>query len=539
MFEVTIKRRRWMLEILFWCGLAAICAPALAAPRLVPDGVLRAWDPVTVFFDEAVGPAQDGEVLEPAAVVNPGIVGPGTIGPGIVEAWPAHPGAFRWLDARTLQFRPVQPWPALKPLDFAVPGAAWRIQALLDIPTQTVPAQGAQDLGAIRSVTLTFAAAIDARTLAPQLQLVLTPLPATLAFAERRISGADLDIKVLDRHTRDAPVKVVITLPEPLAEGTQAELQLRLGAARNAPVWRYRFATAAPFRVTRVGCLNERLPVPAAGVLYGVEAVLRCRGQRGLVVEFSAPPRATAHAQVASFIHISPPVLNLQVKLADRLLVASGDFAAEQRYTLNLSGSTVLADSTDRRLHPIGPTRVVVTFPSQPPFLRWAASQGVVELHGPQHLPLLGRAEEQVDLKIFGVDPMDRGFWPFPGEPVSVREDTPPPGPGEAPVPFDEPSQHPDPARLAAHLRTLGTPLFSGIVSATAQARRQRCPLRVGFSAYFGEDARGWPPRDFSSGTTARSRKAGEKLDAGPGNRLGAQHRCGGGRIKSGGDLIG
>ena len=41
-----------------------------------------------------------------------------------------------------------------------------------------------------------------------------------------------------------------------------------------------------------------------------------------------------------------------------------------------------------------------------------------------------GRGEEQVDLRIYKLDPLDRNFWPFPNRSVRVYEESRPPGPG-------------------------------------------------------------------------------------------------------------
>src|ERR1700730_18452774 len=65
---------------------------------VVPDRFLRRWDPVTVFFAEDRGAAGGGPEDHPER---------------FVALTPAHPGAFQWLDARTLQFRPAEPWPPL------------------------------------------------------------------------------------------------------------------------------------------------------------------------------------------------------------------------------------------------------------------------------------------------------------------------------------------------------------------------------------------------------------------------------------------
>src|SRR5512136_2712046 len=70
---------------------AAPAAPAATGVTIVPDRFLRRWDPVTIFFGHDLGPAKGGP--EDAAA-------------RLVTMTPAHPGAFRWLDARTLQFKP-------------------------------------------------------------------------------------------------------------------------------------------------------------------------------------------------------------------------------------------------------------------------------------------------------------------------------------------------------------------------------------------------------------------------------------------------
>jgi len=72
---------------------AATTSPRAARPAgragtiIVPDRLLRSWDPVTVFFDGDRGPAGGGPEDDPGR---------------LVRFAPSHPGAFTWLDARTL-----------------------------------------------------------------------------------------------------------------------------------------------------------------------------------------------------------------------------------------------------------------------------------------------------------------------------------------------------------------------------------------------------------------------------------------------------
>ena len=81
---------------------AAPARPAAAADAIVvvPEQFLRRWDPITIFFPDARGPAAGGAEDRPER---------------FVALSPAPAGAFTWLDARTLQFAPADPWPPGNP----------------------------------------------------------------------------------------------------------------------------------------------------------------------------------------------------------------------------------------------------------------------------------------------------------------------------------------------------------------------------------------------------------------------------------------
>ncbi|WP_455210458.1 Ig-like domain-containing protein [Kaarinaea lacus] len=66
--------------------------------QIVPNTFLRRWDPVTIFFAEDIGP-KSPQAEDQAA--------------RFVTLSPSHPGAYTWINQRTLQFRPVEPWPPL------------------------------------------------------------------------------------------------------------------------------------------------------------------------------------------------------------------------------------------------------------------------------------------------------------------------------------------------------------------------------------------------------------------------------------------
>jgi hypothetical protein len=109
---------------------------------VVPDPFLRRWDPVTIFFAAPTGPAGGGP--EDAAA-------------RYVKLEPEQPGAFTWLDARTLQFRPAEPWPPLAMVTVKVEGKSFRLATLMAAPTASQPANGAEECRR-SAIALTFQA---------------------------------------------------------------------------------------------------------------------------------------------------------------------------------------------------------------------------------------------------------------------------------------------------------------------------------------------------------------------------------------------
>ena len=87
-----------------------------AGSQVIPEKFLRRWDPVTFFFDADTGPAKGGPEDRP-------------------ERWvtlsPEHAGAFNWLNARTLQFRPAEPWPALSRFTFRLRQKSYSLLTLM------------------------------------------------------------------------------------------------------------------------------------------------------------------------------------------------------------------------------------------------------------------------------------------------------------------------------------------------------------------------------------------------------------------------
>ncbi len=442
----------------------------LSAPEevtLVPEHYLRRWDPVTLFFDGREGPAGGGAEHHPERLVTMS---------------PAHPGAWTWLDGRTLQFRPAEPWPPLTRFEWRFDGEEKALLTLFEAPVRTLPTNGASNLEPVQSLTLTFNQPVAPEALAEMLRVELRPLPGVDSGQSHWLDASDFTIKVLERDNPSAQASYVVNFQQPIPEGTHATVHLRLSLEEelDQAFARVSFATAPPFSATRLGCSSDSYPLTPEGVSYSEERAIRCSAERReLTVQFSNELRYIDPLQGRNLLRFTPTVPNLEFRAAGKTLTVVGDFQADTLYQVSLQ-PTEMVDLKGRALAMSGASSLYLFFPQRDNFLRWSEKGGIMERFGPQMLPLQGRGEQRLDLRIYPLDPLDRSFWPFPDRPVTVVEDNRPPGPGEAPEPFSETGRYISTSELQAQLEALGSPAISTLVE---------LPLRRGSdAASFGLD---------------------------------------------------
>ncbi|MBI2215046.1 MAG: alpha-2-macroglobulin [Acidobacteria bacterium] len=445
---------------------AAVQRPADGSV-IVPDRFLRRWDPVTIFFSRDAGPSGPGPEDNAARFAT---------------VKPTHPGQFQWLDARTLQFRPAEPWPSLARFTWTVEGRAITLSTLMSPPERTVPEDGAEGLERVDEIALTFAQPLDPGALARMVQIELRPLPGIGgSAASRTLPRDDISVKAVERANRSDAATYVLTLKEPIPLGTRAVVHFRLTLddRDEAPFKQISFSTAEPFRVVSVGCRDQQLPVTPQGTRYAREQAIACRsGDRTVVVDFSAPPREVSPVEARNLVRLTPPVGKLSFDLQHKRLEISGDFAWDTLYTVSVEPAPIV-DTRGRRLEMGGRSDVPLHFTSRPPYVKWTVGRGIAERFGPMMVPVIGRGEERVDLRIHRIAPLDRSYWPFPQKPVLVDEGQRPPSPGEEPSPWSESTPIPE-WELRRRLRLLGSPLVSTLVD---------LPLRKqGGAASFGLD---------------------------------------------------
>ena len=446
---------------------------------VVPEIFLRGYDPVTVFFREETKPRADEAADEPGE---------------LFQIEPDHPGEYQWLDAKTLQFLPTVRWPLLRRFMISVNGVGHPLVTLMAAPKSISPSGGSQELEPIQEILLSFSDRLNIDELSAMLRFEVRPtpgleitgdgtVPALVALTDR-----DFTVKEIERVSIRDAVQYQITFEDPIPYGRilTMTLQLSLDERLKGALVRHTFATQTPLRLTGIGCGRVVFPVAAKGSVYPVEQPLQGGGgDEPLFLEFSHELGPISMATVKRLVRFEPAVKNFRFSVSGKRIDLHFRPERDQVYRLTVQ-ETNLTDKNGRDLSTFGDTALYFYYSHADPYLRWRQSKGILERYGAQKFPMEGRGEEQVDLRIYKLDPLDRNFWPFPDRSVRVNEESRPPGPGEEPA-FA--------SNMPKHIQLLGSPLISRLVSLPMKDRmgnlRFGLDLKALLTKISGEDQPG------------------------------------------------
>ncbi|MCP5010557.1 MAG: alpha-2-macroglobulin [Aestuariibacter sp.] len=434
---------------------------------IVPDTFLRRWDPVTIFFDSAKGKRAGQAEDNPEKYLT-------------VE--PAHAGAYTWLNDKTLQFRPAEPWPPLSKYEWQLEGKIIRLNTLMSAPLSSQPRHGAENLNDVDDITLTFASPVDPEALKQMLRIELRELPGIDDSNAYWLQADDFEIKTIERSNPGQNAAYVINLGRPISSGLVAKVHLRLSLndSLDEAFHEISFSTAKPFEILQLGCPGNFYPVTANGSRYDKKLAIQCASEnRSIQLQFSAQLGAIDPIAARNLVHITPMVNNISYSASGNTLTLRGDFETEQLYQVNLQPNN-MQDINSRPLAINQASELFLFFPKQSKFLKWQTAHGIIERFGPQMLPLQGRGFERMDLRIHPVDSLDRSFWPFPSSPIAVNEASRPEAPGEKPAAYTNRKRNISNHEIKRQIKALGAPSISEIVS---------IPLKnAGNTARFGLD---------------------------------------------------
>ncbi|SDR59924.1 hypothetical protein SAMN05519103_06569 [Rhizobiales bacterium GAS113] len=460
------------LALLFALGLAVatLTPPVLAqAPvqldllrradgaKVVPERFLRSWDPVTLFFDRDVGPANGGPEDAPERYAT---------------MQPSLPGAWQWLGPRALQFRPAEAWRPLQSVAITGGGIDARLVPLLPTPDSTNPSDQSEGITDLDHMVLTFADPVDVAALTRLLSIELRPAPGISPEGGQFLGAQDFSVRALERAKRDAKQSYLVQLKTSVPDGRIAILRLKLSdePGLDDPTFELRLRSAVPFSVTGAHC-GRNLDRDT------VDGVMRCTPnsassgsdddaapqttKRGIALAFSSQPEPLDIVRAREVLRISPPVDDLSVTADGSRLRLTGKFLADTVYSLRIAPGS-LADTRHRPLEG-QPFITRFAFAAEQPSLAWDAHNGIVERLGPQFVPMRGGGYDKVDVRIHAIDPLSRDFWPFPDEGIKTDDNASPPLPGNEPTKWSGAAEVEADA-VAARLKALGSPAVSELL---------------------------------------------------------------------------
>jgi uncharacterized protein YfaS (alpha-2-macroglobulin family) len=420
--------------------------PKSGRTDILPEQFLRGYDPITVYFSGNEGPRR----------------GDADNGAQILEIKPAWPGAYSWVDRRTLQFRPAEPWPPLRRFAVQAHGTHRVLATMMSAPTEMSPADGSDNLLPFRTFTLTFPQALPLPALEEMLKVDIRDLPG-LGDSPRQ-TVQKVTVTQLPRSDQRQPAVYAATLDDDVPEGKQLQAHLSLALGDEDKVlWTGRLSTRPPFRLDHVQCGSAQAQV-AGNAKFGKEMALACgNGSELPQLVFTANVKGLTLTELKQLVKLEPAVPDLHFESYGSRISLRGKFVPDVLYRLELAGAPI-HDETGRTLEDPGEVELFFYRGWRTAFLRWSKSTAILEAHGPRMLPLTGYGDARADVRVYRVDPLFAGLWPFPDSVVNVDEHSSPPFPGEEPDQKLQPASGSPPEDLVSHLRLLGSPLVSKIV---------------------------------------------------------------------------
>ncbi len=420
--------------------------PPVNDARILPEQFLRGFDPVTVYFPDNVGPGKQ----------------PADDGAKLLKISPSWPGQYFWADRKTLQFRPAEPWPPLQRFAFEARGARRVLATMMSAPSAMSPYADSTNLLPFRTVTLTFPQPLPIGALKQMLTLEIRDLPG-LADSPTRVVK-DFSLSQLPRHDQRSPAVYALTLEQEVPEGKQLRVTVSLALGEEGKVlWTGRLSTRPAFHLQSIQCGSASFSL-VGGASVPRDMALSCGNQGDLPqLVFSANVQDLTLTALKKLVSLEPAVPDLHFQSYGSRVSLRGRFVPDTLYRMRISAAPIQDDS-GRSLRDPGDAQVFFYLGWKTAFLRWSQANALVESRGPRMLPLQGYGDARADVRIYRVDPLHEGVWPFPERPVVINEESAPPFPGEEPSTPENTAGYIGPEQLKAHIRLLGSPLVSRVV---------------------------------------------------------------------------
>lgn len=417
---------------------------------ILPEEFLREYDPLTVFFKKEMHPGGSGPLDEPEKIIK-------------IE--PSHPGEFRWLDSRTLEFRPTIPWPAMEKFKISVGGYRKELSTLLSPPVRIIPGNGETGLGEVEKITMEFEYYVNPSILSKLVTFESYLLPGIGKEGRKRYTYKDFNIKLAERTSDSDNYKYYFEMEHPFSLGLKVQTTLRLSddSSLEEAFETYYFKTKEDFMLHGMGSRAHQFTVNPSGSHYEKDQALRLPQSGELIFTFSSPPAQLNLSMVKSMINFSPAPEAFDFRQSGEQLQINVTVETDKLYKVTIEPIS-FQDREGRSLQMEKASSFYFYRPSEQAFIRWGESFGIVERYGPQHFPISVSGIKNIDFRIYRIDPLNKAFWPFPETWVPVDENALPPGPGEEPISEEDILSPLSTTQIISHIQMLGSPHYSKII---------------------------------------------------------------------------
>jgi hypothetical protein len=363
----------------------------LTVVRAAPRGAVQVGAEVTITFSQPMVPLSSVSTVESREVP--------------VRLSPQPAGRWRWIDVRTLAFKPEGRMPAATEYTVSIPagtrsaaGGRTAEAASWTFTTPPVSALGGQPYGnSVRLepvIVIQFDQRIDRAAVLPHIRVAAggerVPVrlatsaeiagdPTAKALAQRGDSVHWIAVRPARPLPRDTEVRVIVDTGTPSAEGP-----LRTSIEQS---WSFR--TYGPLRVSSAVCSGRND---------------RCRPGNPFYIAFTNPLDTAAFRPAQ--LRVEPAIPGMQVRVLEQALVIFGRTQANTRYTVHLDAG--IRDVFGQTLG--APQRrtfdVATPFPQIVPFQQRMI---VLDPTGPRRISVTSHDHARLRIRIRRVEPSD---WP-------------------------------------------------------------------------------------------------------------------------------
>lgn len=452
--------------------------PSSVGVSIVPDRFLREYDPITFFFQREK--AKNDMTVEEFAAKH-------------ISISPQHPGEFVWIDNKTLEFRPVIPWPPIESFKVSCEGTDKNLFTLLNSPVSISPSNRDADLDEVSSVTLTFPSPVPIDKLKKLITFEITPLPGIDRSTSIFYTFADYTIKS-GEQSYSGEISYTFNFKNPVQLGFMVRTRIQLSDAeglRNG-IREYSFSTKPTFKLLKAGNSSSMLSIGKDGSNYTVDNAVDITDDMNVYISFSSRLGEISITDFKNLISFSPSPRKINYNIEDKQIAVALEIEPDRMYKVTINPTTI-KDEIGRSLSIEKSSSFYLYSRSESEYISWSKTYGILERYGPQHVPLSIKGVKSFDLRIYKIDPASKVFWPFPQSPVIVDENNLPPGPGEEPTDEKNIHQPLSTSEIATHIQMLGSPHYSEVIS-VAQEKAEKyntLDLKEKFEHISGKDQPG------------------------------------------------